>query len=439
MNAPAKVAQGAGQTRPSFLGGVGRRRDYVLTFGTEFAILAGSLLVFRLAAMAWGAEGFGEYVLARRTISWLQLPLMVGMSVGVTRYGAMARQCKEGVEAAAYFVAGVLFVMGSAAVAILVLQVLAGPVAFLLAGDSKYGGLIRAVSVALAGVMFHGVAYAEFRGRMNMTAANLLQFVNLGLVPLGVFLVRGISVSHVIVLAGVFWCVIAGGTLVWLMLRLPQAVWRLSHLRRASRQLIAYGAPRVLGDLALGGLFGLPVTIAVHLRGVEFAGFVGLGMSLLSMIGSLYAPLGHIVLPAAAMLAVKGRFDSLRRDAFRAAAYAVGLTVPIVVALLILAPWILRIYLGVDFEAAVPVVRMIILGAAPYVIYVVLRNVLDAVHVRPHNTKNLIMSVALFATLAIMLSGDAAVPAAVAVSVGFLGGVTAYDTNRLLPGERGGT
>ena len=66
------------------------RRDYVTTFITEALVVAGYLLAFKLVADNLGAGGFGEYALARRTLSLL-LPLgVVGLDIGITRYVSYA-------------------------------------------------------------------------------------------------------------------------------------------------------------------------------------------------------------------------------------------------------------------------------------------------------------------------------------------------------------
>ncbi len=423
---------GAAQRPRRFLGGAGRSQDYVLTFATEFGILASSLAVFKLAAMQWDTAGFGAYVLARRTISMLQLPLLLGLAVAVTRYVAMAHRAGQGEARATYFLAALGVVGVGLGLATLGLIGFAPTVGFVLFGDRAYAPLVRALSLAVAGIVLHGVAYGELRGRLAMRAANALQAVNLGLVPVSVLAIPGLTVTQTVTLTGGAWCVIAGVTAAAIVVRSAR-VWEVRALGAAARELLRYGAPRVPGDLALGALFTLPATVAAHRAGMTAAGFVGLGMSLLSMIGSLFAPIGHILLPAVSRMAVVGSVEAIRQDARRVVVAALALTTVIVVTLEIAAASLLRAYLGSGFASAVPVIRLVMVGAFPHVLYVILRNVLDAVHVRPYNAKNLLVAVVTFlgATFVPVAPGGS-VPLGVVVALFVLGWLTLRDTLRVL-------
>jgi O-antigen/teichoic acid export membrane protein len=65
-------------------------RDIVITFLTEFTVLAGFFIIYRLLANYLGPNGLGEYSLMKRLISLFQPFLFLGFGVGLSRYLAMA-------------------------------------------------------------------------------------------------------------------------------------------------------------------------------------------------------------------------------------------------------------------------------------------------------------------------------------------------------------
>jgi O-antigen/teichoic acid export membrane protein len=111
------------------------------------------------------------------------------------------------------------------------------------------------------------------------------------------------------------------------------------------------------------------------------------------------------------------------------------LTAVFVLVVEFLAPFILRVLIGADFTAAVPAVRIVLLAAPAYVVYIVLRNVLDALHIRPLNAKNLGLAVLLFAFISFAWGSAAAVPWAVLASVLLLGALSARDAHVCLGGR----
>jgi O-antigen/teichoic acid export membrane protein len=416
-------------------GGIGHRRDYALTFLTEFATLGSTVLALKLAAVYWGTEGFGEYMLARRSLGLVQLPVLCGMGVAVTRYVARARAAGEGSSEYRYFAASVLVSLATAVLAGLVLNAASRPLAVVFFGSVRYDHLVRALSLAVAGMAFHGIAYGVFRGRVAMWQANALQALNLGIVPLAVLAWPGQSVPSVVIAVGGLWCLISGAAILIVLRSAPPTTWERRPIEAAMRELLRYGGPRVPGEFALGALFTFPVIVAAHVRGVATAGFVGLGVSLLTMMGSLFAPLGQIILPAVSALSVGRGRHRLRTDAWRLMALCLGVAAALVVSVEAGAALVIPRLFGAEFTPSVPVIRIMALGALPYVAYVVLRNILDALHTVPLNAKNLGLALALFLGLAVAIessAGDSGIPWAFAVSLALLGGLSAFDAYRAL-------
>lgn len=422
------------QLTPSLrlFGGIGHRRDYALTFLTEFATLGSTLVALKLAADAWGVSGFGEYMLARRTLGLLQLPILCGMGVAVTRYVARARSASAPAAEHHYFIAGVLFSAMTALAAAIVLNLAPGPLAALFFGSAAYGGLVRALSLMIAGMALHGVAYGMFRGRVAMARANCLQAINLGVVPLAVLALPGLTVVQVVTLTGLLWCLIAGLAIGGIIRAVPSQAWNRRSVGMAARELLRYGGPRVPGEFALGALFALPVTVAAHYEGAAAAGFVGLGVSALTMIGSLFAPLGQIVLPAVSALSVGQGAPRLRDDAWRLTRSCLGIAAALAAVVEVGAPFFIPGLFGQEFAPSVPIIRIMGIAAVPYVAYIILRNVLDALHELPLNAKNLAVALAVFLLLALTMNSGFRVPIALAFGLLALGTLSAYDARREL-------
>jgi len=413
-------------------GGIGRRRDYALTFLTEFATLASTLLALKLAATLWGASGFGEYMLARRTLSLLQLPILCGMGVAVTRYVARARAASDPLVEHRYFTAGTLIAVITALAAAIILNLAPRPLAALFFGSPDYAGLVRALSLMVTGSALHGVAYGMFRGQVAMGRANFLQAINMGLVPVAVLAPSGLTVVQVVTLTGVLWCLIAGLAIAAILRGAPHHVWNRTLVRAAAGELLRYGGPRVPGEFALGALFALPVTLAAHYDGVAAAGFVGLGISVLSMTGSFFAPLGQIVLPAVSALTVGQRAPRLAEDTWRLTGLCVAIAAVLALGVEVAAPFVIPRLFGPEFIQAVPIIRIMSIAAVPLVAFIVLRNVLDALHESPLNAKNLVIALAVFLLLALVIDSAYRVPIALSVGLVVLGTVSVVQARREL-------
>jgi O-antigen/teichoic acid export membrane protein len=350
-------------------------REYGGTFATEFTVLACQLLTYKLAAHFLGRTGFAEYAVARRTISILYPIVLLGLGVGLPRYIANATG-RGDEESRARYLGATLWCVGLAAlVCVALLNVFGRSLAYLFFGSREYASLIGPLSLVVAGSALYAVAYSYFRGILNMRAANLLQLLNFGLVPLAVFLLYSRSVQGLLTALGVSSLGVAGAALLF-------TPWKaLAKDNRAQvKELLRFGIQRVPGDFILMALFALPATFVAHKSGIRAAGFVAFGISMLNVIGSFFSPFGLILLPKAGTLLAAGRNGDLRRQVWLLAKITLVVSAGLALGVAVGAETLMRLYLGADFTEGAGILRLLLLAAVPYSLYTVLRNVIDAFH-----------------------------------------------------------
>jgi O-antigen/teichoic acid export membrane protein len=174
---------------------------------------------------------------------------------------------------------------------------------------------------------------------------------------------------------------------------------------------------------------------AAHLWGPIEAGRVGLGLSLLQMIGAIFAPLGQVLLPTISAELARGELATVRDTVRRSARRGILLAVAAVATLELSCAWLFRVFFGEAYLPAVPLVRIIVLAGIPYGAYVLLRSVLDALHCQPMNARNLVYGILSFLLIAVLVNSSMAVPLAVVTSMAVLGGRTVYDVYHSLFGR----
>ena len=349
--------------------------EYFTTFLTEFLVMASQLITYKLAAHQLGKSGFAEYALARRTVSLLFPVPVLGLSVGLPRYIGFANGRDDWKAAAHYYGAALWCVGGAALGCFLAMNLFAKTFAFLLFGDAQYSYLAFPLSLVVIALCIHTVVCGYFRGHMQMNRANLLQILNLAVVPILSFLVAGSSLSRALTSIGVISILVSTGGL----LKTSFRAIALNNLKEAG-ELLRYGVQRVPGDFILMALFTLPATFVAHLGGVQKAGFIAFGITVVSMIGSVFAPVGLVLLPkATTMLARKARVE-LKLHLVLILRVTLVLSTMIILAIEIWIPRLILLYLGPGYEQIIPVVRTLAFGGLPYSLYLVLRNLVDAHH-----------------------------------------------------------
>jgi len=410
-----------------------RRRDYVSTFATEGLFILSYLLVFRLVADHFGPTGFGEYALARRTLAFL-LPIgAVGLDVAITRYVAYAAGRPR--EQTSYLPPAIGLVAIAVGLQSAVLLALQGFWADLFFGSSAYSDLIPALALMVAGNALFAVAYGNYRGNLRITSANGLRILAHAMLPFAAALAVHGSVTQLLYVIGGGWVALSIAALAITPMSIEKPIARAGELAR-------YSVPRVPGDLLALVLFAVPGIVVAHVSDITVAGEVAFGIAALGLVASAVFPAGFVLLPVASRLIAAGSVDRLRAQVYGVGRVVIGLILVAIVLFEVFATPIVTIYLGPAFAGSVTTLRILMLGALPWGLYISLRSVIDARHKWPVNALNVGIAFAVFAVLMLTLRvwfDDAAIVVPTFVlSLYVLGGLTLIEVRRITRGGAAG-
>jgi O-antigen/teichoic acid export membrane protein/predicted O-methyltransferase YrrM len=429
MSRQTLVAEAAPEAAP--LPGGDLRRDYVTTFLTEVLVITSYLVAFRLVAVHLGQNGFGEYALSRRTLSLVSPLAVLGLDVAIARFVAYAMVRRTGREAG-YPGAALLIMAVTLGILSAVLLVFQGFFADLFFGSSSYTSLITPLPVLLVGSGLHVVAYSYLRGRSQIQRANVLMALNMAAIPLAAVYL-GHDVGEILLLMGGGWMVIS--TIFLVITRFSVA-----KVGDHTRELLRFGVPRMPGDFLQLALFALPGILIAHQSNVSTAGIVAFGISALGMVGTALTPISFVLLPAVAGLFARGWTEQVRQRVLEILRVAVPVLVLGIVVLEIFAQTLVADYLGRQFTGGVEVLRLIMIGALPWGLYVILKSVIDARYMRPINARNLAIAFATFVVAAVasrfVTTSPDGIVVAFVISLYMLGALTLFEVFLIVKGDK---
>jgi hypothetical protein len=372
-----------------------KHKNYIITFGTEIFILFLSFVIFRIANERMTDISFSEYTLSRRNISFLQPLLMIGLGVAVPRYVSIHPKRDSFLPASLILMAIVsfLFLIGMAF----------GSRFFsmLFFGDRSYQAYILPLCILLIGYGFHAILYGYLRGKKEVYFSNLIQLVNIGFLPISVLLFTQ-SVQLLLWLNGLFLlvsCVIFG--LIIFMQR--QINMGFHSLQEDAKLMLKFGLPRILGDFALLAMLTFPTYIVLSLqKNVVAGGDVAYSITLLNLVGAAFGPLSLVLLPEIGGFLTDKRFDLIKKRFYIFVFSSILLTLIGYLTFYFFHELILNLLLGENHRSEIfEIAKIILLGSFGYVIYIILRSFLDAIHVKAKNATNLLISLAIYILMAV--------------------------------------
>lgn len=413
-------------------------RDFGLTSVTELGVLIAGLAIVSLVGRLMGVAALGEYLLLRRVLAWLQPAEQLGLGNALPRFVAYGVGRPER-ELRGYL--GISLASGGGLAATVCLILYAGRTVFgrWLFGNSEMERLILPLGLIALGMTVHNCAYGYFRGRLELIPANVLQALNVVIFPLVavIALARTHSIPLIVSATGllVLGCAVATCALV-----LGRGVGMgPAGAGAATSGLLRYGLPRVPGDFALGAFLALGPLVAMRFVPVSQVTSLLIGISILSAVSASATPVGTLMLSKVSMMLVQDRKAEVCVHLRYLLAAAAVLATFVCLQLVVFAGSVLHLWLGQRFNGEITVVRITLLAIPFYLVYCCLRGSVDAASITAYNTRNLVLSLAVFVILlaavvklissALILEGIAA---ALLVASGFLAALTLRSTRKLL-------
>jgi O-antigen/teichoic acid export membrane protein len=353
------------------------RRDYVVAYVLSLATAACGLVAFRLASTQFGAAGFAEYAVTRRTLGFL-VPLMsLGVCVALPRRVAKGL-AGEGEPADSDLAAGSALIAGLALLGLAALMIAApGTIALLCIGATDRVDLAWAMLPLAGGLVLAGFAAAYCRGRMWCGASHGIQLACVGVVP-NMVLATTSDVRSFLLLAGAGVALVGGAALVAVNQAAGGAKPTVQGALTSGLSVLREGAPRTPGDLAFYGLLAAPAIVAAQRSGLAAGGDVAYGLALLMLIQQLVAPLAALLLPEAAYLLHVGQVQFLKQRLVRQLAASLAVTALFAMACFAWTEPLVELHLGSCTSSLAATVRWTALAAVPLRLFMCLRNVVDA-------------------------------------------------------------
>ena len=393
-------------------------KNIVTTTVTSLIAITSMIFIIRFLAKGLGPEEFGAYSLARRIISNIVPIATLSIEIALARYIAMTNKNK--VQGS--YVVSSLILVGTTLILLLIIVVSASKhLSYLIFHSTEYLNLYYASFFLLIGYSIFAITYAFFRGNQQFNAANSLQLSLMAIIPLIISYILAYkkNSSLIVFLMGVaFYLSFIPLVLIILKTKLP----RLSDIKSSIKTLLKYCIPRVPAGFALAGLLTLGPLLASYIGGLKEAGYFVIGQSAFKVMEAAIVGFGLVALPKVSQLIAEDKVEFLKSKIEDMIIMIFQLGIFVTIHTFIWSKEIVLVWLGSEYIESVPIMKIIILSLGPYLGYVILRSIIDAVEVRAINTMNLFLSLvfAVVASLIFIYAGFGIIGLAVGTTLGFI-------------------
>ena len=401
---------------PTFL------RDFIFTFLTSSTIIICSIATTRLLAGILGPEQFGAYSLARRIVALVTPMTTAGFAVAIPYYIPKAHSASEQRQ---IFLSSVIVLLTILPISLGAAAINSQYVTELVFGSTSYEGLFNATLLMIGGCSVYTILYSYYRGKLEATSSN---YWDLSVVAVGPLIIAyGTSYRQadtiLMLMAALMWCaIIPTASFVW---KAYNEVTSWTHLYDNAIKLARYGGPRVPAYFFLTGLWVTGPLVAAHFSSLSEAGYLAASQSFLTALQGGVAAFGIVILPRMSKIATQNNEHTIAKIIENVTGFVIHIGMFLTILCLIWADEITQIILGPEYVDATPFMRVVLLSFVPYLMYVMLRSIIDGLYEKAINTRNLAIAflINLFLCIVTVLLGSRTLGIAISlmISLFFLG------------------
>ncbi len=359
----------------------GKSKFFIYMLTAQGLFMLSNLFINYKIEKIWSVEGFATYNLLKRLGSFIVFPLILGVGIGIPRYISFLKKGKDdSSKALEYLVAGLIIFLITFGGFLLLLLFFP---AVILSSFKQIGSesilLIVALFIFSQGVFV--ILSSFYRGKIQFGNSSLLNVLVLSFLPTVIIFFSDNIFDYFLYYAVLTIC----SLLLIIVFNLYKCSISYKRTQFKIKQLIHYGAPRVVADAILFSLDFIPIYVVSVFISLEESGYLSLSFMFFKLASVSFDLIGSLILP----LYGKG-FKTESSAVFiqkvnRLLLISGCLAVLASVFGYIFIPYLVATFFG-SLSPAIVASQYIFIAFPFYVVFTILKNVLDIISSKAYNS-----------------------------------------------------
>ncbi|MCB0481438.1 MAG: oligosaccharide flippase family protein [Flavobacteriales bacterium] len=354
-------------------------KDYSITliFSGVNAVLG--FLMFKLVFHEFGEDGFFRFSILKRYIGFV-LPIVI-LGLGVSLPKSISKNLQDDAGHKSFLLSAMFWSCVLPLVALGIFALIPETISQLFwnAHSEMDVSLSLAFFLYLLSLVMSAMNYGFYRGKSAFTLANFIEFINLSLIPIACIFLFSNLVDAMLA--------VAGALLIFNIILFVKIVdfnsFSKPSFRASSKELLAFGLPRLPGDIAYYFLMAAPAFVALKFYSLELSGIVSFGISLLAITQIILQPIGVISLSRAVDLIHSENKQQLINETWGTLKIMMGISILMLVVEIVFVDLFIELYFDKSFLKYTFIFRYMLLAVPALTLFYSLRGVLDAFYHKP--------------------------------------------------------
>jgi O-antigen/teichoic acid export membrane protein len=359
----------------------GKSKFFIYMLLAQLLFMLSNLFINYKIEKIWSVEGFATYNLLKRLGSFIVFPLVLGVGIGIPRYISFLKKGKNDTSQGLEYLFAGLIIFFTTFIAFLVLILLFPDLILSSFKQSDSNSIILIVALFVFSQGVFVILSSFFRGKIQFGRSSLLNVLVLSFLPTAVIFFSGTIFDYFF-----YYAILTIAALsIIIVFNIYQNSISFQRTKFKVRQLIHYGAPRVVGDAILFSLDFIPIYFVSVFISLEESGYLSLSFMFFKLASVSFDLIGSLILP------VYGK--GFKNESSAVFIKKVNMLLLISGSLAVVASilgYLLIPYLIVTFFSslsnAILASQYVFIAFPFYVVFTILKNVLDIISHKAYNS-----------------------------------------------------
>lgn len=329
----------------------------------------------------WSIEGFATYNLLKRFGSFIVFPLILGVGIGIPRYISFLEKSKNDIsQGLEYLVAG-LIIFFTTFIGFLILLLFFPELVLSSFRVSDSNNIILTIALFVFSQGIFVILSSFFRGKIQFGTSSLLNVLVLSFLPTVIIFFSNTIFDYFLCYA----LLTIASLIVIIVYNLYKTAISYQRIQIKIKQLLHYGAPRVVSDAVLFSLDFIPIYIISVFISLEESGYLSLSFMFFKLASVSFDLIGSLILPLYGKVFKTESSTVFIQKVNLLLIISGGLAIVASVLGYILIPYLIVTFFD-SLSNAILASQYIFIAFPFYVIFTILKNVLDIISSKAYNS-----------------------------------------------------
>lgn len=360
-------------------------KDVIWTFSVQIAIMLCSFAITKLLSTRLSIEDFGQYNLIKRSVQVLSFVMLAGVGIALPRYIPLYKKGELQRPIGPLLIAALIYIIGISIIICIICGAFNSKLQpTILGGNGNNTLFIIALAYAFILALSQYI-FAYYRGIGNFKWYNGTQLTIQSAIILPLLLLPILTTTNVFT----SWLFITTAFAAFFMGRelfikkFPDCSF--ASIKTEFNTIVKYSSGRLIADLFLFSLLAFPLIYISNTLGLQPTAYYAVGITFITMVTPVYSFMGIILLPYVSECIAKNQLREAKRFVNRLSLFYIVTALVIISILYLFISFFTSMFFAKSYLTTTDISRIMIISILPQALYLLFRNPIDAVSVRPYN------------------------------------------------------